>query len=107
VDEYDTTALLMASSVLPVRRLGHVCQWRDLCLTARDYAARPTDYGRRTLPVSDRLVRLSRVIRAGMVTYPGLPGSRITPYLAREASGERCATGTGLRPTRRGISTPR
>jgi hypothetical protein len=41
-----------------------------------------------------------------MVTYPGLPGSRITPYLAREASGEHGTTGTGFRLTRAGISAP-
>jgi hypothetical protein len=56
--------------------------------------------------VSDRLVRLSRVIRAGMVTYSGLPGSRITPYLTREASGEHCARGTGFRFARRASALP-
>jgi len=58
------------------------------------------------LPVSDRLVRLSRVFRAGMVIYPGLPGSRITPYLTREASGEHGTTGTGFRLTRRASALP-
>ena len=41
-----------------------------------------------------RLVELSHVIRAGMVTYPGLPGPEITPHLTREASRERYAPGT-------------
>jgi kynurenine formamidase len=41
-----------------------------------------------------RLVELSHVIRAGMITYPGLPGPEITPYLTREASRERYAPGT-------------
>lgn len=41
-----------------------------------------------------RLVELSHVIRAGMVTYPGLPAPEITPYLTREASRERYAPGT-------------
>lgn len=41
-----------------------------------------------------RLVELSHVIRAGMVTYPGLPGPEITPYLTREASRDHYATGT-------------
>jgi arylformamidase len=33
-----------------------------------------------------RLVELGHVIRADMITYPGLPGPRISPYLTREAS---------------------
>ena len=41
-----------------------------------------------------RLVELSHVIRAGMITYPGLPGPAITPHLTREASRERYAPGT-------------
>ena len=41
-----------------------------------------------------RLVELSHVIRAGMITYPGLPGPEITPYLTREASRAQYAPGT-------------
>ena len=41
-----------------------------------------------------RLVELSHVIRAGMITYPGLPGPEITPHLTREASREHYAPGT-------------
>lgn len=41
-----------------------------------------------------RLVELSHVIRAGMITYPGLPGPEITPHLTREASRELYAPGT-------------
>jgi kynurenine formamidase len=41
-----------------------------------------------------RLVELSHVIRAGMITYPGLPGPEITPYLTREASREHYGPGT-------------
>ena len=40
------------------------------------------------------LVELNHVIRAGMITYPGLPGPSITPHLTREASRERYAAGT-------------
>lgn len=40
------------------------------------------------------LVELSHVIRAGMVTYPGLPGPAITPFLTREASRATYAPGT-------------
>jgi arylformamidase len=41
-----------------------------------------------------RLVELSHVIRPGMVTYPGLPGPVIAPYLTREASRASYAGGT-------------
>src|ERR1700733_885429 len=40
------------------------------------------------------LVELSHVIRAGMITYPGLPGPEITPHLTREASRGHYAPGT-------------
>ena len=40
------------------------------------------------------IVELSHVIRPGMVTYPGLPGPAITPYLTFEASKEVYAPGT-------------
>jgi arylformamidase len=53
-------------------------------------------FGSQSPPAGGRLVELSRIIGAGMVTYPGLPGSPITPYLIREASRERYAPGTGF-----------
>jgi kynurenine formamidase len=37
---------------------------------------------------------VSHVISAGMVTYPGLPGPEVTPYLTRETSREVYAPGT-------------
>lgn len=40
-----------------------------------------------------RLVELSHVIRAGMVTYPGLPGPEIRDHLSREASRAHYAPG--------------
>jgi kynurenine formamidase len=41
-----------------------------------------------------RLVELSHVIRAGMVTIPGLPAPEVTPHLTRERSREVYAPGT-------------
>ncbi|TXN32432.1 cyclase family protein [Lacisediminihabitans profunda] len=41
-----------------------------------------------------RLVDLSHTIRAGLVTYPGLPAPVITPHLTREQSIEKYAPGT-------------
>jgi arylformamidase len=41
-----------------------------------------------------RLVELSHVVRAGMTTYPGLPGPVIDQHLTREASRAHYAPGT-------------
>lgn len=41
-----------------------------------------------------RVVDLSHVIRAGLVTYPGLPAPVITPHLTREGSRAKYAPGT-------------
>ena len=54
----------------------------------------PSDHRRGGRPEDGRLVELSHVIRAGMITYPGLPGPEIIPYLTREASREQYAPGT-------------
>lgn len=43
---------------------------------------------------AERLVELSHVIRAGMTTYPGLPGPEITDHLSREESRGHYAPGT-------------
>ena len=45
-------------------------------------------------PPRPRIVDLSHPIRAGLVTYPGLPAPTITPHLTREASREKYARGT-------------
>jgi arylformamidase len=54
----------------------------------------PSDHGRPQPVAEGRLVELSHIIRAGMVTYPGLPGPEITPYLTRDASRAQYAPGT-------------
>ena len=41
-----------------------------------------------------RVVDLSHQIRAGLVTYPGLPAPVITPHLTREDSRARYAPGS-------------
>lgn len=45
-------------------------------------------------PAARRVVDLSHTIRAGLVTYPGLPAPVITPHLTREDSRARYAPGT-------------
>ncbi|WP_028922735.1 cyclase family protein [Pseudonocardia acaciae] len=54
----------------------------------------PADRSAGPLGAGGRLVELSHVIRAGMVTYPGLPGPEISSHLTREASREHYAEGT-------------
>ena len=41
-----------------------------------------------------RLVDLSHTISAGLLTYPGIPGPKITPHLTREESRSHYAEGT-------------
>ncbi|MDN5857403.1 MAG: cyclase family protein [Pseudonocardia sp.] len=41
-----------------------------------------------------RVVELSHVITAGMITYPGLPGPEVSPYVTREQSRASYAPGT-------------
>lgn len=54
----------------------------------------PSDHVGGRTATGGRLVELSHVIQAGMITYPGLPGPEITPYLTREASRQHYAPGT-------------
>jgi arylformamidase len=54
----------------------------------------PSDRGHGVRAAGGRLVELSHVIRAGMITYPGLPAPVIAPYLTRAASRGHYAPGT-------------
>lgn len=45
----------------------------------------PSDLSQTLPSATGRLVELSHVIRAGMVTYPGIPGPEITPYRSRSS----------------------
>jgi arylformamidase len=48
----------------------------------------------RAASLRGELVDLSHTIRAGLVTYPGIPAPSVTPHLTREASREHYAPGT-------------
>lgn len=48
----------------------------------------------RAAPTEARIIDLSHVIEAGLVTYPGLPAPTITPHLTREDSRAKYAPGT-------------
>ena len=54
----------------------------------------PSDHRLGLATTTGRLVELSDVIRAGMTTYPGLPGPAIDPHLTRQASRSHYAAGT-------------
>jgi hypothetical protein len=54
----------------------------------------PADRGDSRPAPGGQLAELSHVIRAGMITYPGLPGPAITAHLTREASRAQYAPGT-------------
>ena len=54
----------------------------------------PSDHRLAPATTTGRLVELSHVIRAGLTTYPGLPGPVITPHLTRQASRQHYAPGT-------------
>ena len=54
----------------------------------------PSDHSAGLPSRGGTLVELSHVIRAGMITYPGLPGPEITPHLTREASRGHYSPGT-------------
>jgi arylformamidase len=54
----------------------------------------PSDRRPAAGPEGGRLVELSHVIRAGMITVPGLPAPEVTPHLTRERSREMYAPGT-------------
>ena len=46
--------------------------------------------------MTERFIDLSHEIRDGMVTYPGLPGPRLSTYTSREESAERLGTGVSF-----------
>lgn len=94
VDEADIAALFVASLGL---LMTDTVRLRNVSIVAEPHKGTrggPADRGESTPGPGGRLVELSHVIRPGMVTYPGLPGPAITPYLTREASRARYAPGT-------------
>jgi arylformamidase len=94
IDEAGIAALFVASLGLLMTDSVELSNVRVVAEPHKGTRGGPSDPGE-ILPEPDgRLVELSHVIRPGMVTYPGLPGPSITPYLSREASRARYAPGT-------------
>lgn len=94
IDEAGIAALFVASLGL---LMTDAVELRNVSIFAEPHKGTrggPADRGESAPRPDGRLVELSHVIRPGMVTYPGLPGPAIDPYLTREASREHYAPGT-------------
>jgi arylformamidase len=96
VSEAEIAALFVASLGLLMTdtvRLDHVEVFAEPHKGTR---GGPSDRGagHQAPAAAGPLVELNHVIRAGMITYPGLPGPSIAPHLTREASRDHYAAGT-------------
>jgi kynurenine formamidase len=94
MDEDDIAALFVASLGLLMTDSVTLANVEIFAEPHKGTRGGPSDHSRGRPPAGSRLVELSHVIRAGMVTYPGLPAPEITPYLTGDASREHYAPGT-------------
>jgi kynurenine formamidase len=94
IDEAGISALFVASLGLLMTDAVELRNVRIFAEPHKGTRGGPADRGESEPDPGGRLVELNHVIRPGMVTYPGLPGPEITPYLTREASRARYAPGT-------------
>jgi kynurenine formamidase len=94
VDEAAIAALFVASLGLLMTDSVQLSNVEIVAEPHKGTRGGPSDHGGGRTAAGGRLVELSHVIRAGMITYPGLPGPEITPYLTREASRQHYAPGT-------------
>jgi arylformamidase len=94
VSEAEIAALFVASLGLLMTGSVELSNVEVFAEPHRGTRGGPSDRGRDTSAAGGRLVELSHVIRAGMITVPGLPGPAIAPYLTREASRDHYAPGT-------------
>ena len=94
VDETTIAALFVASLGLLMTDSVQLSNVEIVAEPHKGTRGGPSDHARGRTAAGGRLVELSHVVRAGMITYPGLPGPEITPYLTREASRQHYAAGT-------------
>jgi arylformamidase len=94
VSEEQVAALFTASLGLLMTERVQLERLRVFAESHKGTRGGPSDQAAATGGGSRRLVELSHVIEAGMVTYPGLPGPEITPHLTRSASRLSYADGT-------------
>ena len=94
LDEAGIAALFVASLGLLMTDSVRLSNVKIFAEPHKGTRGGPSDRAGGPATASGRLVELSHVIRAGMITYPGLPGPEITPHLTRQASREHYAPGT-------------
>lgn len=94
VDEAAIAALFVASLGLLMTDSVELSNVEIFAEPHKGTRGGPSDRAHGPAAAGGRLVELSHVIKAGMITYPGLPGPEISPYLTREASRVRYAPGT-------------
>ena len=93
-DEGEIAALFVASLGLLMTDAVRLSNVQVFAEPHKGTRGGPADHGTGAARPGGRLVELGHVIRADMVTYPGLPGPAITPHLRREDSREHYAPGT-------------
>jgi len=96
VDEAAIAALFVASLGLLMTDSVQLSNVEIVAEPHKGTRGGPSDHVGGRTAAGGRLVELSHVIRAGMITYPGLPGPEITPYLTREASRQHYAADTAF-----------
>jgi arylformamidase len=94
IDQAGIAALFVASLGLLMTETVELRNVRIFAEPHKGTRGGPADRAEGETVLGGRLVELSHVIRPGLITYPGLPGPVITPYLTREASRTRYAAGT-------------
>ncbi len=94
VDEAGIAALFVASLGLLMTESVELSNVEIFAEPHKGTRGGPSDHSAGLPSRGGTLVELSHVIRAGMITYPGLPGPEITPHLTREASRGHYSPGT-------------
>lgn len=94
VGEAEIGALFLASLGLLMTDSVELSNVRVFAEAHKGTRGGPSDHRLAPATTTGRLVELSHVIRAGLTTYPGLPGPVITPHLTRQASRQHYAPGT-------------
>ena len=94
IDEAGIAALFVASLGLLMTESVELANVEIIAEPHKGTRGGPADSAGGPAARGGELVELSHVIRAGMITYPGLPGPEITPHLTREASRGHYSPGT-------------
>jgi kynurenine formamidase len=94
VDEAEIAALFVASLGLLMTDTAELSNVEVFAEPHKGTRGGPSDHRQGPAGAGGRFVELGHVLRAGLITYPGLPGPQISPYMTREASREHYAPGT-------------